>query len=232
MEKIKLVIVDSEEVFREGITRLLQEQAHMDVVYHGSSGKDAVANCNRNNPDVVMIDSHGAEYDALEVVKEIKSCRPDTKIVIISRPDNPNDQIEFMKSGARAFLAKNISARDLVKSIELVSSGRIVSSPHFAEKFIAEIAQKRDEGVIKESPSSAPISERELEITRLIAQGATNREIAEKLCITENTTKVHVKNILSKLELKNRQQLAVYAVMKEWVKSNPDAESKEDVQRA
>jgi DNA-binding NarL/FixJ family response regulator len=228
MDPIKLIIVDSEEVFREGIARLLQEQAKMEIVFHGSSSQEAIKRCNKTKPDIMLIDSHVPDCDALQAVKEIKECSPEVKIVMLSRADSGKNPLDFMKAGARAVLAKNISISDLVKSLELISSGRIIISPLFAEKFLEDLSAKPDEELTKGSVTESILSERELEIAKIIAEGATNKEIAEKLFITENTAKVHVKNILNKLELKNRQQLAVYAVMKEWVKSNPDTDNKEN----
>jgi two-component system, NarL family, response regulator LiaR len=227
MEPIKLIIVDSEEVFREGISKLLQEQPQIKVVYQGSSGKNAVEKCGQIRPDVVLLDSHITDQDALQTVQEIMICSPGAKVVMLSRPDSGRSPIDFMKSGARAFLSKSISVDDLIKSIDLISSGRIIISPLFTEKFLEELSVKTIEETTAAAEPESNISPREFEIARLVAQGATNKEIAEKLFITENTTKVHVKNILNKLELKNRQQLAVYAVMKEWVKLNPDNEKKE-----
>jgi DNA-binding NarL/FixJ family response regulator len=224
MEPIKLIIVDSEEVFREGIAKLLKEQAKMEIIFQGSSGQEAIEKCNKIKPDLVLIDSHVTDFDALKAVKEIKECSPDVKVVMLSRSDSGKNPVDFMKAGARAFLAKNISASDLIKSLELISSGRVIISPHFAEKFLEDLSSAENEGAASTPSTSFVLSKRELEIAKLIAQGATNKEIAKTLFITENTAKVHVKNILNKLGLKNRQQLAVYAVMKEWIKSDPDAD--------
>jgi two-component system, NarL family, nitrate/nitrite response regulator NarL len=226
MEPIKLAIVDSEEVFREGIAKLLKDQAKMEIVFQGSSSQEAIEKCNRTKPDMVLIDSHIAGVDALQAVKDIKANSPEIKVVMLSRSDSGKNALDFMKAGARAFLAKNISGGDLIKSIELISSGRIIISPLFAEKFLEDISSSTDEKYSGESVLPSVLSEREMEIALLIAKGDTNKEIAEKLFITENTAKVHVKNILHKLELKNRQQLAVYAVVKEWVMGNPDSEKK------
>jgi DNA-binding NarL/FixJ family response regulator len=174
----------------------------------------------------VLLDSHITGVDALQVVKEIKASSPEIKVVLLSRSDSGKNALDFMKAGARAFLAKNISAEDLIKSLELISSGRIIISPLFAEKFLEDISGETEKINTGESVPPSVLSEREMQIALLIAKGDTNREIAEKLFITENTAKVHVKNILNKLELKNRQQLAVYAVVKEWAMVNQESEKK------
>jgi DNA-binding NarL/FixJ family response regulator len=226
MDPIKLAIIDNEEVFREGITKLLKDQAKMEIVFQGNSSQEAIEKCNRTKLDIVLLDSHITGVDALQVVKEIKASSPEIKVVLLSRSDSGKNALDFMKAGARAFLAKNISAGDLIKSLELISSGRIIISPLFAEKFLEDISFNTSEKNSGESVPTSVLSGREMQIALLIAEGDTNKEIAEKLFITENTAKVHVKNILNKLELKNRQQLAVYAVVKEWVMSNPDSEKK------
>jgi DNA-binding NarL/FixJ family response regulator len=223
MEPIKLAIIDSEEVFRQGIAKLLEEQKGIQVVLQDHPGDHAASKCNSIKPDVVLLDSHAAECDPLQLLKDIKQNSPETKVAILSRSDSAKKPLDFMKAGAQAVLAKNISTADLIKSLELISSGRIIISPVFAESFLQGLGSRGNEPHGSDPPPK-PLSDREMEIARLISQGATNKEIAEKLFITENTVKVHVKNVLSKLDLKNRQQLAVYAVMNEWISANPDSQ--------
>jgi DNA-binding NarL/FixJ family response regulator len=227
MDPIKLLILDNEEVYREGITRLLEEQANIEIVFHGSNSQEAIDRCASHKPDIVLIDSQISDYNAVRAVREIKECSPEAKVVILSRQDSNKNPLDFMKVGARAFLAKNISTKDLIKSLELISTGRIIISPFFAEKFFEDIGLKKSEVTSVTLGSKSLVSKREMEIAILVSQGATNKEIAEKLFITENTAKVHIKNILNKLELKNRQQLAVYAVLKEWVKNYTDRDKKD-----
>jgi len=224
MEPQKLAIIDSEEVFREGIVKLLKDQAKMEIVFQGSSNQEAIDKFDQTKLDMVLIDSHTAGEDIVQVIKEIKSRSPEAKVVMLSRADSQKNALDFLKAGARAFLAKNISAVDLIKSLELISSGRIIISPLFAEQFLDEISSSNSENNSVATLLPSVLSEREMQIALLIAEGDTNKEIAQKLFITENTAKVHVKNILNKLELKNRQQLAVYAVVKEWAMNNPDSE--------
>jgi DNA-binding NarL/FixJ family response regulator len=227
MEPIKVLLVDNEEVFREGLAKLMNDQSHIDLVYHCSSRKEAIEEGLKSNPDVIIISSQISDGDSLETIKEMKKHSPGAKFAIITRPGEEFNPVNALKSGARAYLAKNISASDLVKSIELISSGRIIISPVFAEKFITEIASAEKDDKTKALEPRSELSEREMEIVKLIAQGNTNKEIAQKLYIAENTVKVHVKNILSKMELRNRQQLVTYAVLQNWVTaiSPPDKSS-------
>jgi DNA-binding NarL/FixJ family response regulator len=229
MEPIKVLLVDNEEVFREGLAKLLNEQPHIDVVYHCSNNNEAIKKSKETMPDIILMDSQVAEGQITEAIKDIKKLSPEVKVAIIARPGDQVSSLDIIKSGARAFLAKNISAVDLVKSIELISGGRIIISPLFAEKFINEIATSEDLSS-KDGVLESILSEREMEVVKLIAEGVTNKEIGERLTITENTVKVHVKNILNKLELRNRQQLAAYAVLQNWVttvKTNEENETTE-----
>lgn len=213
IEPIKVILVDNEEVFRAGLSKLLNEQPHIKVVYHCNNTPDAIQKSQEVNPDIVFIDGQLSEGKILESISNLSKSSPHTKVVMISRPEVETTAMEALKAGARACLSKNISVADMVKSIELISGGRIIISNVFAQRFLDEITSPKAE----RSGTKTTISERELEITKLIAQGASNREIAKKLFISESTVKVHVKNILHKLDLRNRQQLAVYAVLQNWV---------------
>lgn len=260
MEPIKVVLIDNEEVFREGVAKLLTEQPHIQIVYQGGVSKDDIAKSKEQQPDVILMSSHPAERNSFETVKEISDSVPRAKVVMISRPESGENPIDALKAGARAFLSKSISAVDLVKSIELISSGRIIVSPVFADKFIDEITRRNlsegeadipvefirdyrvttasistqksaDEIIGRKTRENIPgskavleISDREVEVVKLVVQGYSNKEIAQRLYIAENTVKVHVKNILNKLDLKNRQHLAAYAVLQGWVLTDVDGE--------
>ena len=217
MEQIRVLLVDNEEVFREGLAKLMSDQTHIEVVYHCSSGKEALEKGLETRPDVILVSSQISDGDAIETVKEMQKRSPEAKIAMIARPEEGLNCLQILKSGAKAYLAKNISATDLVKSIELISSGRIIVSPVFADKFLDEISSAEKDDGAKAVDTKSSLSDREMEIVRLIVKGSTNKEIAQKLFIAENTVKVHVKNILTKLELRNRQQLVAYAVLQEWV---------------
>ncbi len=215
MDQIRVLLVDNEEVFRQGLARLIDEQPHMEVVHQCIDDTEIVSKTGETRPDVVLIDSQTSVNDISSLVSEIIKASPNTKVALFARSGTDITLVDTLKSGARACLAKNISASDLVRSIELISSGRIIISPAFAEKFLGEIITA--EGDQKDEKEPMVLSERELEIVQLVAQGSSNKEIATELFISENTVKVHVKNILNKLELRNRQQLVAYAVLQNWV---------------
>jgi DNA-binding NarL/FixJ family response regulator len=224
MEIIRVMLVDNEEVFREGLTKLLLEKPHIKVVYQCANGKEAIEKSKETKPDVILMNSQISECDTLETIKEMRDRLPEVKIAMITRSGESPNPINILKAGARACLSKNISSDDLVKSIELISSGRIIISPHFAEDLLKDIlsAEKTDDSKVAETKTA--LSEREIELVIMVAEGNTNKEIAKKLFIAENTVKVHVKNILNKLKLRNRQQLAVYAVLQNLVTANTKTE--------
>ncbi|OGO39714.1 MAG: hypothetical protein A2147_05910 [Chloroflexi bacterium RBG_16_57_8] len=217
MGPIKVLLVDNEEVFREGLARLIDGQPNMDVVHQCAERTEAVLKASETKPDVVLIDSRTSESDIGNLVSEIMKASPDSKVALFARTGDEIAFVDTMKAGARACLAKNISAADLVKSIELVSSGRIIISPAFADKFLQQMGTGTSEEAKADTQVQGAISERELEVVRLVASGASNKEIAADLVIAENTVKVHLKNIMNKLELRNRQQLVAYAVLRNWV---------------
>lgn len=217
METIRVLLVDNEEVFREGLAKLLNEQPHIDVVYQCDSNTESICKIKETKPHIILMGSQIGEHDITEAISEIKKSTPEAKVAIITRPGDEASSLAMIKSGASACLTKNISVSDLVKSIELISSGRIIISNWFADKFINEVISSTDNIEDKSDKNGLILSKREMEIVQLIAEGVTNKEIAEKLIITENTVKVHVKRILKKLELRNRQQLAAYAVLQNWI---------------
>ncbi len=213
---IKVLIADDEEVFREGLAKLLTSQPHIEVVSHCGTAGEAIIKARETGPDVILINSQMSEHDLMDTLKQMLAHSPAVKVAVIGRPDAGSQTLRFLRAGATAYLAKSVSASDLVKSIELISTGRIIISPVFAGQFLDEIASA-DVSAPGSAQGNPILSPREMEVVTLIVQGSSNKEIAGRLFISENTVKVHVKNILNKLELRNRQQLVAYAVVRNWV---------------
>lgn len=214
MEPIKLMLVDSEEIFLEGLAEVLQHRLQTDVVLRGPSVTEILANNqNESSPDVVIMGKDSSMPNVHDSIKKTKELLPETKVALILHPEENENPVEILKSGAIACLSRNTSIDDMVASIRLISSGRIIVSPLFAEKFFKGISPEEQDGTRKKDV----LSGREIEIAVLVAQGETNREISRSLFVTENTIKAHVRNILNKLQFKNRQQLVAYTVSKNWV---------------
>ena len=161
MEPIKVLLVDNEEVFREGLAKLLNEQPHIRVVYQCRDGKEVVEKSWKMKPDVILVDSQILGGRALGTVTEISQSMPEAKVVVITHPEAPSNAIEMFKAGAKACFARNISLQDLVKSIELVSSGRIIISPIIAKQFLDEITSVKKDETRKDTKVESHLSERE-----------------------------------------------------------------------
>jgi len=225
MKRIKVLLVDNEQVFREGLAKILKEHQTIEVVSECNSGEEALARIIESRPDMVILDNQ-ADKDMPAIVKQLLVKAPDSKVAVICHREENPDIVGIIRAGGQACLSKSSSVDDLLKAFELISSGRIIISPVFTESFVEQIASLQKTGDENTSERASPISGRELEIVKLVIKGATNKEIAGQLDIAENTVKVHVKNILKKLELKNRQQLITWAITGNWV--NVANEAKED----
>lgn len=204
---MRVVLADDHALFRAGIASLLRAWG-AEVVGEASNGSEAVEHVRRQRPDLVLMDITMPECDGLEATQLIKAELPETKIVMVTVSDDNDDLFDAIKRGADGYLLKNMSEEELSRTLEAVASGRPALSPGLAGRIIDEFARPRD-AVPKPADELTP---REGEVLRLVAAGATSREMAETLQVTENTINFHVKNILAKLRVKNRAQAAAYAV--------------------
>ncbi len=210
---IKVAIVDDEEVFMEGMAKILNEHPYIRVVSRCLNPKELTAQNRRDKPDVLIINGEMSGEETGSIISTVMHDCPDVKIAVMKRPGEISDEFRHLHAGAKAYLATNISGEDLVKSIDLIASGRIIISPMFTQQFTDSLSKNQ-----QSNPSAQEcVTAREKEVAVMIAKGNTNKEIATELFIAENTVKMHVKNVLGKLELKNRQQLSVYAVLHEWI---------------
>jgi DNA-binding NarL/FixJ family response regulator len=209
MEKIRVLLADDKEVFREGLARLLEEEKNIKVVSQCVGGKQAIEKTREIKPDVVLLDNNIWDYDSGEAVREIKAGSPEVRIAMLTDCKKEEELFAAIESGASGYLLKDTKLAELVKSIELIGNGEVVVSPPLSEKLAEKFASLRK---TEAESSPAGLTTREIEIVKLLAQGATNKDIANRLFIAQNTVKVHLKNILEKLHLRNRQQLVAYAV--------------------
>jgi len=222
---VRVVLADRKELFREGLFRLLESQPHIEVVSRCDNGSKAIRQAREAKPDVVLMDTYMPDCNGIETAQKITRSLPDVKVAMLTDSEEEEDLFSALKAGAKGYLLKNIGVDSLVESIDLIARGQIVVSPPLARKLLIEIASMRDDREAREAGSEADLSEREAEILKLVAKGATNKEIAERLIIAENTVKVHVKNILAKLQLRNKQQAAAYAVQRGLVTGIEDTET-------
>ena len=208
---IRVMLVDDHVLFRKGIQALLTNQEDFDVVGEASNGKEAVENAIACKPDVILMDIDMPVCSGLDAVKMIKSEMPQVHIVMLTVSDDNQDLFTAIKNGAGGYLLKNLEPKDLYQMLRGILHGDAPLTGIIAAKILQELRSPQPSRET-EMGGGDELTGRETEVLRLIAQGMSNKEIASKLSITENTVKVHVRTTLEKLHLRNRVQAAVYAV--------------------
>jgi NarL family two-component system response regulator LiaR len=208
VDNIRVLLADNKEVFREGLARLLEEQEHIEVVLQCSGAEETVQRTKDIEPDVVLINTDISDFGKTKTAQKISKACPGVKVAMLTDSESEEDLFSAIEAGAIGYLLKDMKVDDLMKSIDLIAKGEVVVSPPLAGKLVDKLGDmKPSEAGVKDS-----LSEREQDILKLLVKGSTNKEIAESLFIAENTAKVHIKSILEKLRLRNRQQAAAYAV--------------------
>ena len=207
---MRLVLAEDHALFRAGIASLLQAWGH-EVVGEAGNGLEALELVRRLHPDLVLMDITMPECNGLEATRLIKAELPDTRIAIVTVSDHDEDLFEAIKSGAEGYLLKNMSEVELESTLNALSAGEPALSPRLAAKILDEFARLGREPAAREDQRD-DLTPREREVLLLVAEGATNKEIAASLYLSEHTVNFHMKNILSKLHLRNRAQAVAYAI--------------------
>jgi NarL family two-component system response regulator LiaR len=213
---IRVMIVDDHAIVRKGIRALLATEKDFQVVGEVGDGVEAVAQAQVLKPDVILMDLVMPKMDGIEATRQITAKQPATRVLVLTSFAADDKVFPAIKAGALGYLLKDSGPDDLVQAIRCVHRGEPSLEPSIARKVLTEMS-----GAPKKPLSVDPLTDRELEILRLIAQGRNNKEIAEHLVIAEMTVRTHVSNILSKLHLASRTQAALYA-LKEGLASLDD----------
>jgi DNA-binding NarL/FixJ family response regulator len=211
-DTIRVLIVDDHALFRRGLQMVLEGETDIEVVGEAGDGHEAVARAEQTTPDVVLMDVRMPRRSGIEATRAIKETQPSTKILMLTISDEEADLYEAIKAGASGYLLKEISIEEVANAVRSVHQGQSLISPSMASKLLAEFAamvKGRDERSQVPGPR---LTDRELEVLKLVAQGLNNRDIGTRLFISENTVKNHVRNILEKLHLHSRMEAVVYAV--------------------
>ena len=207
-EKFRLLLVDDQALFREGLNTLLSVYPDLLVVGEAENGREAVEKVALLRPDVVLMDVRMAILDGVAATRQIHQQFPQSRVIMLTTFDDDEYVFEGLRAGAVGYLLKDVPSARLVEAIRAAARGESFLQPSIAAKVVAEFTRLSRP---TPPPLVEPLSERELEILRLLAAGSSNREIANALFITEGTVKNHVTNILGKLGVRDRTQAALRA---------------------
>lgn len=206
---IRVLLVDDQSLIRRALQMLLADQSGIEVIGDAESAKQALELVAKTQPDVVLMDMIMPEMDGVEATKLICDRHPDIKVLVLSIDDDQEYIIQAMRHGAAGYILKNTPPEELAFAIQAVHRGYTHLGPGLGEKIIAMIPNPQQENHISDLEQLTP---RELEIAQLIAQGASNKEIADRLFISQKTVKNHITSILSRLNLRDRTQVAILAL--------------------
>jgi len=207
---ISILIVDDHEVVRNGIRSYLETLPDFHVVGEAASGEEAIKMVSDQIPDVVLMDLIMPGMDGIEATREVKKVSPRTQVVVLTSYHEDEHIFPALKAGAISYILKDMKMDKLAEIIQRAVHGEVTLHPFVAARVLGNLRGKNTDG----EALYADLTDRELDVLKLIANGLTNSQIAEKLFISENTVKGHVSNILSKLHLADRTQVAAYAWQK------------------
>jgi two-component system NarL family response regulator len=209
-EPIRVAVVDDQELFRRGLTMLLSVEEDIEVVGEAGDGVAAAELAGTAVPDVILMDVRMPKRSGIEACASIKDVAPTARIIMLTVSDEEADLYDAVKNGASGYLLKDSSIDEVAQAIRVVADGQSLISPSMAIKLLDEFKQMSRSD--RQQVPSPRLTDRELEVLKLVAQGLNNREIAKRLFISENTVKNHVRNILEKLQLHSRMEAVMYAV--------------------
>lgn len=220
-EKIRILVVDDYTLVREGFARMLELCPDFEVVGQASSAQEALERCRLLQPDIVLMDIKLPQINGIEATRMIKEKWPHVEIVILSMYDEDEYVMEAVKAGASGYLLKDVTHEQLFETVRVVHAGGSMMQPNLARKLLREFAQiaRTSPALSRPEGGAEPLvlSEREVEVLQAVAEGKSNKEIADALTISEKTVKAHLRSIFRKLEVGDRAQAVAYAMRRGWV---------------
>jgi DNA-binding NarL/FixJ family response regulator len=217
---VRVVVADASDLYREGLALVFNREPDLRIVGRARTSAEACDLARGLRPDVVLVDLALPGEGGLAATRCVSHDASGVRVLLIARRFSRADVRDAVLAGVRGFITKDARLDSLLEAIRVVARGDFFL-PHGAPALNEELLMPPPQSARQRTPSGGRITARELEVLRLLVEGATNRDIAERLGITENTTKVHLRNILDKLHLRNRQQAAAYAISSGLVRPQP-----------
>lgn len=211
-ESIKVMLVDDQTLVREGIKSLLQLAGHIDIVGEASDGEEALERIPQCRPDVVLMDIRMPRLDGIETTQRLAAEKGSPPVIILTTFDDHELVLNGIRAGARGFLLKDVSLESLVEAIETVNRGETLIQPAVTERVMRGYTELTGETKIDKDPIQEPLTQREIEILRLMAGGYSNKEISRAIFKSEGTIKNHVSNILAKMNVRDRTRAVLKAL--------------------
>jgi two-component system NarL family response regulator len=212
VEPIRVLVVDDHALFRRGLQMVLEQEPDIEVVGEASDGAEAVTSATETLPDIVLMDVRMPKRGGIDACTSIHETVPSAKIIMLTISDEEADLYDAIKAGAMGYLLKEISIEEVASAIRAVHGGQSLISPSMASKLLTEFASMIKKTDDRQQVPTPRLTDREMEVLKLVAKGMNNRDIAKQLFISENTVKNHIRNILEKLQLHSRMEAVVYAV--------------------
>ena len=208
---VRILLVDDQTLFREGLRTLLSVQPDFEVVGEAENGERGLSLAGRLKPQVILMDLRMPVMDGVTATHRLHELHPECRVIVLTTFDDDESVFDALRAGALGYLLKDAPSEKLFEAIRLAARGESFLQPSVAAKVVAEFTRLSARAPLQQQDLPEPLSERELEVLRLLASGATNKEIAARLVIAEGTVKNHVTNILSKLGVSDRTQAALKA---------------------
>ena len=208
--KTRILIADDHPLLREAICQVFSSQEDMEIVGQANNGEEAINLTAQLKPDILIMDIMMPKSDGLEASRQIKKIAPDTAILILTAYDEDNYVLGLLEAGATGYLMKSARGQDLVEAVRAIRAGESVLHPKIIEKLLKQAMAKPAEGLDRKIKDI--LSDREMEMLKLLATGMSNKEIADRLCLSLRTVKAHMSNIFTKMNVASRSEALVEAL--------------------